>query len=187
MNYSVGKWLEVCLRLSLGRGNETGEWGVCQTGLWRRNRRTTIRDVEQSGGGGWPAYPERWRCTPAYFRRKPFLSLNKIMVERRRLTVEFTLDVEQYDCPYIATSDDHDVAFSTLTWEFDRSTFPTNEPSRPRASESLTEGAWLRQLGETAPKSRLPVRRPETEASGFPPPRVELLRPRVRPRGGRRP
>lgn len=34
--------------------------------------------------------------------------------------IELTLDVEQYDCPYIATTDDHSVAFSTLNWEFDR-------------------------------------------------------------------
>ena len=34
--------------------------------------------------------------------------------------IDLTLDVEQYDCPYIATTDDHDVAFSTLNWEFDR-------------------------------------------------------------------
>lgn len=33
--------------------------------------------------------------------------------------IELTLDVEQYDCPYIATTDDHRVAFSTLNWEFD--------------------------------------------------------------------
>jgi predicted DNA binding protein len=34
--------------------------------------------------------------------------------------IELTLDVEQYDCPYIAATDDHRVAFSTLNWEFDR-------------------------------------------------------------------
>ncbi|WP_049900589.1 helix-turn-helix domain-containing protein [Halococcus agarilyticus] len=34
--------------------------------------------------------------------------------------IDLTLDVEQYDCPYIAATDDHDVAFSTLNWEFDR-------------------------------------------------------------------
>lgn len=34
--------------------------------------------------------------------------------------IELTLDVEQYDCPYIATSDDHSVAFSALNWEFDK-------------------------------------------------------------------
>lgn len=33
--------------------------------------------------------------------------------------IELTLDVEQYDCPYIAATDDHRVAFSTLNWEFD--------------------------------------------------------------------
>lgn len=33
--------------------------------------------------------------------------------------IELTIDVEQYDCPYIATTDDHSVAFSTLNWEFD--------------------------------------------------------------------
>ena len=37
-----------------------------------------------------------------------------------RSMIELSLDIEQYDCPYIAATDDHRVAFSTLNWEFDR-------------------------------------------------------------------
>lgn len=33
--------------------------------------------------------------------------------------IELTLDMEQYDCPFIGTTDDHDVAFSTVNWELD--------------------------------------------------------------------
>ncbi|MFP8888692.1 helix-turn-helix domain-containing protein [Natrialbaceae archaeon A-CW2] len=33
--------------------------------------------------------------------------------------IDFTLDMEQYDCPFIDTSDDHDVAFTAVQWEFD--------------------------------------------------------------------
>ena len=33
--------------------------------------------------------------------------------------IDLTLDMEQYDCPFIDTTDDHDVSFSTLQWEFD--------------------------------------------------------------------
>lgn len=31
-----------------------------------------------------------------------------------------TLDMRQYDCPFIDTTDDHDVTFTTLHWDFDR-------------------------------------------------------------------
>ena len=33
--------------------------------------------------------------------------------------LELTLDMEQYDCPFIAASDAHDVRFSSSHWEFD--------------------------------------------------------------------
>ncbi|MCU4752841.1 helix-turn-helix domain-containing protein [Halobacteria archaeon AArc-curdl1] len=33
--------------------------------------------------------------------------------------IDFTLDMKQYDCPFIDTSDDHDVAFTAVQWEFD--------------------------------------------------------------------
>ncbi|MHB9286209.1 helix-turn-helix domain-containing protein [Halobacteriales archaeon Cl-PHB] len=33
--------------------------------------------------------------------------------------IDIAMDMEQYDCPYIDTSDDHDVSFSTFHWEFD--------------------------------------------------------------------
>lgn len=33
--------------------------------------------------------------------------------------LELTMDVEQYDCPFIDTTDDHEVSFSALQWSFD--------------------------------------------------------------------
>ncbi|MFB6093894.1 MAG: helix-turn-helix domain-containing protein [Halanaeroarchaeum sp.] len=33
--------------------------------------------------------------------------------------IDVTVDMEQYDCPFIDTTDDHDVAFSAVQWEFD--------------------------------------------------------------------
>lgn len=34
--------------------------------------------------------------------------------------IDTTLDVEQYDCPFIATTDNHGVEFSAIQWDFDR-------------------------------------------------------------------
>jgi predicted DNA binding protein len=33
--------------------------------------------------------------------------------------IDLTMDMEQYDCPFIATTDDHGVSFSAVHWEFD--------------------------------------------------------------------
>jgi predicted DNA binding protein len=33
--------------------------------------------------------------------------------------IDLTMDMEQYDCPFIDTTDDHAVAFSAVHWEFD--------------------------------------------------------------------
>ncbi|MFC7176231.1 helix-turn-helix domain-containing protein [Halosegnis marinus] len=33
--------------------------------------------------------------------------------------IDLTLDMQQYDCPFIDTTVDHDVAFSAVHWEFD--------------------------------------------------------------------
>jgi len=33
--------------------------------------------------------------------------------------IDLTMDMEQYDCPFIATTDDHDVSFAAVHWEFD--------------------------------------------------------------------
>lgn len=33
--------------------------------------------------------------------------------------IDLTMDMEQYDCPFIDTTDDHDVAFEALQWRFD--------------------------------------------------------------------
>lgn len=35
--------------------------------------------------------------------------------------IDIAMEMEQYDCPYIDTSADHDVSFSTFHWEFDES------------------------------------------------------------------
>jgi predicted DNA binding protein len=32
--------------------------------------------------------------------------------------IDISVDMEQYDCPFIDTTDDHDVAFATAHWEF---------------------------------------------------------------------
>lgn len=34
--------------------------------------------------------------------------------------IDTTLDMEQYDCPFVDTTDDHGVAFSAVQWDFDR-------------------------------------------------------------------
>ncbi|NEU57409.1 helix-turn-helix domain-containing protein [Halorussus sp. MSC15.2] len=34
--------------------------------------------------------------------------------------IDITMDVEQYDCPFIDTTDDHGVGFSAIQWDFDR-------------------------------------------------------------------
>jgi predicted DNA binding protein len=33
--------------------------------------------------------------------------------------IELTLDVEQYDCPFVDTTDEYDVSFAAVHWEFD--------------------------------------------------------------------
>ncbi|GEM_PF-680449 len=33
--------------------------------------------------------------------------------------IDLTLDMEQYDCPFIDTTDDHAVSFTAVQWEFD--------------------------------------------------------------------
>jgi predicted DNA binding protein len=48
--------------------------------------------------------------------------------------IDLTLDMEQYDCPFIATTEEHPVSFSTVNWEF--------EGDRPAGLETrmLVEG-----------------------------------------------
>jgi len=36
--------------------------------------------------------------------------------------IDLTLDMEQYDCPFIDTTDEHPVSFSAVHWEFDEAT-----------------------------------------------------------------
>ena len=33
--------------------------------------------------------------------------------------IDLTMDMEQYDCPFIDTTDDHDVSFRAVQWQFD--------------------------------------------------------------------
>ncbi len=33
--------------------------------------------------------------------------------------IDLTMDMEQYDCPFIDTTDDHDVSFTAMQWGFD--------------------------------------------------------------------
>lgn len=35
--------------------------------------------------------------------------------------IDISMEMEQYDCPFIETTADHDVAFSSFQWEFDES------------------------------------------------------------------
>ena len=48
--------------------------------------------------------------------------------------IELTLDMEQYDCPFIDTTVEHEVAFSAVHWEFD-------ETARSLATRMFVEGA----------------------------------------------
>jgi predicted DNA binding protein len=47
--------------------------------------------------------------------------------------LDITLDMEQYDCPFIDTTVENDVAFSAVHWEFD-------EPSHQLQTRMLVEG-----------------------------------------------
>ena len=33
--------------------------------------------------------------------------------------IDLTMDMEQYDCPFIATTDDHSISFAAVHWQFD--------------------------------------------------------------------
>jgi predicted DNA binding protein len=60
--------------------------------------------------------------------------------------LELTLDVEQYDCPYIAATDDHGVAFSTLNWEFDRTAAELETRMVVEGADRASLDAGLRTL-----------------------------------------
>lgn len=48
--------------------------------------------------------------------------------------IDLTLDMQQYDCPFIDTTVDHDVSFSAVHWEFDSG-------DRALSTRMLVEGA----------------------------------------------
>ncbi|WP_458185212.1 helix-turn-helix domain-containing protein [Haladaptatus sp. NG-WS-4] len=51
--------------------------------------------------------------------------------------ITIALDMEQYDCPFIDTSDDYDVSFATLHWDFDPG---VNELETRIVVEGATQG-----------------------------------------------
>ncbi|WP_248517789.1 helix-turn-helix domain-containing protein [Salinarchaeum laminariae] len=48
--------------------------------------------------------------------------------------IDLTMDMEQYDCPFIATTDDHEVSFAAVHWEFD-------ETARELETRLVVEGS----------------------------------------------
>lgn len=53
--------------------------------------------------------------------------------------IDLTLDMEQYDCPFIDTTDEHAVSFSAVYWEFD-------EANHRLDTRMLVEGADREEL-----------------------------------------
>jgi predicted DNA binding protein len=67
--------------------------------------------------------------------------------------IDVTMDMEQYDCPFIAATDDHSVAFSAVHWEFDTAAerMETRMVVEAADRESLTAGLeTLRGHDQTA-------------------------------------
>src|SRR6056297_3367220 len=56
--------------------------------------------------------------------------------------IDVTMDMEQYDCPFIETTDDHDVVFRALQWDFDSATreLETRMMVEGRSRKSLESG-----------------------------------------------
>ncbi|WP_435064442.1 helix-turn-helix domain-containing protein [Halobaculum sp. EA56] len=56
--------------------------------------------------------------------------------------IDVTLDMEQYDCPFIHATEEHDLAFSAVHWEFDTATdsLETRMVVEGDDRESLGEG-----------------------------------------------
>jgi len=48
--------------------------------------------------------------------------------------IDLTMDMEQYDCPFIATTDDYEVSFAAVHWEFD-------ETARELETRLVVEGS----------------------------------------------
>ena len=57
--------------------------------------------------------------------------------------IDLTLDMEQYDCPFIDTTVDHDVVFSAVQWQFDPATRRLETRMIVRGDERSTLEAGL--------------------------------------------
>jgi len=67
--------------------------------------------------------------------------------------IDISMDMEQYDCPFIDTTVDHDVAFASVHWEFDRTDrqFETRMVVEGENRDALTNGlSVLRDHGNMA-------------------------------------
>jgi predicted DNA binding protein len=62
--------------------------------------------------------------------------------------IDLILDVEQYDCPFVAATDDHAVSFSASHWEFDPVARETAVVMVAEASDAGSLTAGLRTLRE---------------------------------------
>jgi predicted DNA binding protein len=58
--------------------------------------------------------------------------------------IELSVDMQQYDCPFIDTTADHEVAFSAVHWEFDRL---NRELETRMVVEGSDDGALTQGLG----------------------------------------
>ncbi len=64
--------------------------------------------------------------------------------------LELTMDMEQYDCPFIDTTDDHEVAFSAVQWSFDEQTHSLETRMVVTAEEAVALDQGLDTLEEHA-------------------------------------
>jgi len=72
--------------------------------------------------------------------------------------IELSMNMEQYDCPFIDTTADDDVTFSAVYWDFDRRTreLETRMVVEGEDRGALTNGNTLRAHGNM---TRLHARR----------------------------
>jgi predicted DNA binding protein len=78
--------------------------------------------------------------------------------------ITLTVDVRQYDCPFIDTTDDHPLSFSALQWEFDekRGLLETRIMARGEDGASLDAGLAALRAHEMVEETGLHYREGET-------------------------
>ncbi|MFW6152914.1 MAG: helix-turn-helix domain-containing protein, partial [Halobacteriota archaeon] len=62
--------------------------------------------------------------------------------------LELSMDMEQYDCPFIDTTDDHDVVFSAVQWSFDEQAKELETRLLVEADDSSALDHGLETLGD---------------------------------------